>query len=229
VPSISLVGYTNAGKSTLFNRLTGAAVYSADQLFATLDPTIRRLPLDGAGEAVIADTVGFIRDLPHDLVAAFHSTLQETEEADLLLHVIDAGDENRGEHIRTVNQVLQEIGAGNVPQIEVFNKIDLSGREVGVEYGDDGIARRVWVSAATGAGIGLLLSEVARALGRDTVAGWARLSASQGRLRSKLFGLGAVSEEHTTGSGEWMLKLKLPRRDYQQLHSREGLEVGGAD
>lgn len=226
VPSISLVGYTNAGKSTLFNRLTGADVYSANQLFATLDPTIRRLPLDAAGEAVVADTVGFIRDLPHDLVAAFHSTLQETEEADLLLHVIDAGDDNRDEHIRTVNQVLAEIGAEDVPQIEVFNKIDLTDREPRCEYGDGGLARRIWVSAATGAGLDLLRTEIARVFARDTIDGWLTLSADQGRLRSKLFGLGAVREERTTGSGDWIIKVQLPRREYQQLQRREGLELG---
>ncbi|HET7308086.1 MAG TPA: ribosome rescue GTPase HflX [Gammaproteobacteria bacterium] len=223
VPSISLVGYTNAGKSTLFNRLTGAGVYSADQLFATLDPTIRRLPLDGAGEAVVADTVGFIRDLPHDLVAAFHSTLQETEEADLLLHVIDAADDDRVEHIRTVNAVLAEIGAADVAQIEIFNKIDVAGREPGCEYGDDGLARRVWVSAETGAGLDLLSREIARIVARDTVGGWLTLSANQGRLRSRLFGLGAVREEHLTGAGDWVLKVCLPRRDYQQLQLHEGM------
>lgn len=222
VPSISLVGYTNAGKSTLFNRLTGAGAYSADKLFATLDPTIRRLPLDRT-EAVIADTVGFIRDLPHDLIAAFHSTLQETEEADLLLHVIDANDANRDEHVRTVNEVLAEIGAENVPQIEVFNKIDLSRREPGCEYGADGLARRIWVSAASGAGIEALHAEIARIFAHDTIAGWLTLSAEQGRLRSKLFGLGAVREERTTGAGEWVMNVRLPRRDYQQLHRREGL------
>ncbi|HET6725271.1 MAG TPA: ribosome rescue GTPase HflX [Gammaproteobacteria bacterium] len=225
VPSISLVGYTNAGKSTLFNRLTGADVYSADQLFATLDPTIRRLPLDGAGEAVVADTVGFIRDLPHDLVAAFHSTLQETEEADLLLHVVDAADDNRAEHMRTVNQVLSEIGAEAVPQIEVFNKIDLAGREPGCEYGDDGLAKRVWVSAESGAGLDLLRAEIARIVAGDPVDGWLTLSARQGRLRSRLFGIGAVREEHLTGDGDWRLKVRLPRRDYQQLHLHEGLTL----
>ncbi|HET7586942.1 MAG TPA: ribosome rescue GTPase HflX [Gammaproteobacteria bacterium] len=224
VPSISLVGYTNAGKSTLFNRLTGAGVYSADQLFATLDPTIRRLPLDEAGEAVVADTVGFIRDLPHDLVAAFHSTLQETEEADLLLHVVDAADENRSEHMRTVNEVLAEIGAADVPQIEVFNKIDLAGREAGCEYGDDGLAKRVWVSAETGAGLDLLRTEIARIVAGETIGGWLTLSADQGRLRSKLFGLGAVREEEVTGTGDWRLKVRLPRRDYQQLRLHEGLD-----
>jgi GTP-binding protein HflX len=223
VPSISLVGYTNAGKSTLFNRLTGAGNYSADKLFATLDPTIRRLPLDGAGDAVIADTVGFIRDLPHDLVAAFHSTLKETEEADLLLHVVDAADDNRAEHARTVNEVLAEIGAEGVPQIEVFNKIDVAGREAGSDSGPEQRARRVWVSADTGAGLELLRHEIARTIARDTVGGWLTLSAEQGRLRSRLFELDAVREERVDDEGDLHLKVRLERRDYRQLHRREGL------
>ncbi len=223
VPSVSLVGYTNAGKSTLFNRLTGADNYSADKLFATLDPTIRRLPLEGAGEAVIADTVGFIRDLPHDLVAAFHSTLQETEEADLVLHVVDGADDNRAEHIRTVNDVLAEIGAESVPRIEVFNKIDLAGREPASDGGRKERARRVWVSAETGAGLELLKNEIVRTVAGDTVGGWLTLTADQGRLRSRLFELDAVREEHVDDDGEWHLKVRLQRRELHQLHRREGL------
>ena len=127
VPTVALVGYTNAGKSTLFNALTAEAVYTADQLFATLDPTMRRYQLGRSGDIVLADTVGFVGDLPHELVAAFRSTLLETREADLLLHIIDAADPWRDEKERAVNEVLAEIGADRVPQIRVFNKIDLSG------------------------------------------------------------------------------------------------------
>lgn len=172
--SVSLVGYTNTGKSTLFNRLTGASVYAANQLFATLDPTVRRVELGPGASLTVADTVGFIRHLPHDLVASFRSTLEETREADLLLHVIDAHDANRHAHCEQVNQVLREIGAQDVPQIEIYNKIDLLpdtaphmdvpvSREAGcrerpphMERDEQGRARRVWLSAVTGAGIDLL-------------------------------------------------------------------------
>src|SRR5688572_20880341 len=148
VPTVSLVGYTNAGKSTLFNRLTGADAYAADQLFATLDPTVRRLDLPDARYALLADTVGFVRDLPYELVAAFRSTLQEAREAAVLLHVIDAADANRAERVAQVNEVLQEVGAGDLPQIEVYNKADLLGEAPRVELDETGRVRRVWLSAA---------------------------------------------------------------------------------
>ena len=127
VPSVALVGYTNAGKSTLFNALTGSDVYIADQLFATLDPTVRRLRLPGGAPVVLADTVGFIRELPHELVAAFRSTLQEARGAQLLLQIVDASDPRRDEHIEQVDSVLREIGAGEIPQLRVYNKIDRLG------------------------------------------------------------------------------------------------------
>lgn len=162
VHTVSLVGYTNTGKSTLFNRLTGAEVLCANQLFATLDPTLRRVELPGAEAVVLVDTVGFIRHLPHDLVAAFRSTLEETREASLLLHVIDAGDELRQGHIAQVSEVLREIGADAVPQIEVYNKIDrLDNVAPRVDRNEDGQVSRVWVSAVTGAGIGLLRQALA--------------------------------------------------------------------
>lgn len=162
VHTVSLVGYTNAGKSTLFNRLTGATVYAADQLFATLDPTLRRVELSGAQAIVLADTVGFIRHLPHDLVAAFRSTLEETCEAALLLHVIDAGNENRHECIHQVNGVLKEIGADEIPRIEVYNKIDrLNECMPHIDRDAEGRVQRVWVSAATGAGMDLLRQALA--------------------------------------------------------------------
>ena len=159
--SVSLVGYTNAGKSTLFNTLTKAGVYAANQLFATLDTTSRKLFLPDVGHVVVSDTVGFIRDLPHSLVAAFHATLETTAEADLLLHIVDSASPSRDDQIKAVNEVLQEIGAANVPQILVLNKLDLTG--VSPETGRDDYGRiaRVRVSARTGAGLDLLRSALA--------------------------------------------------------------------
>lgn len=171
--SVSLVGYTNAGKSTLFNALTKAGSYAADQLFATLDTTSRRLFLnDEAGSVVLSDTVGFIRDLPHTLVAAFHATLEETVQADLLLHVVDGASEDRPAQIAAVNEVLDEIGAGQVPQIMVVNKIDLSGADAAVRRDECGTIARVFLSARSGAGLDLLRAALAEAVVRreDTAA-----------------------------------------------------------
>jgi GTP-binding protein HflX len=165
VLSVSLVGYTNAGKSTLFNALTKAGAYAADQLFATLDTTSRRLYIEGAGQIVLSDTVGFIRDLPHALVAAFHATLEETAQADLLLHVVDSASPDRDQQKRAVDGVLTEIGAAEVPQIVVWNKIDLTAAEPAVERDDCGRLARIRVSARSGAGLDLLrdaLAEIAR-------------------------------------------------------------------
>jgi GTPase len=165
VLSISLVGYTNAGKSTLFNAITKAGAYAADQLFATLDTTTRRLYVADAGQMVISDTVGFIRELPHSLVAAFRATLEETTQADLLLHVVDSSSPDRDQQMHAVAEVLDEIGAGNVPQIVIWNKIDATAASAGVERDEHGKLARVRLSARTGAGLGLLresLAEIAR-------------------------------------------------------------------
>ncbi|HEX6550000.1 MAG TPA: ribosome rescue GTPase HflX [Gammaproteobacteria bacterium] len=223
VPTVSVVGYTNAGKSTLFNALTGSDVFAANQLFATLDTTLRRLRFDEGRSAVLADTVGFIRELPHDLVAAFRSTLLETEQATLLLHVVDASDPQRDVYIDTVNTVLEEIGAQDIVQLEVFNKIDATGQPPAVESGPDGKPRRIWVSAASGAGMDMLREAIASLLYRDTVHGWLRLTPGQGRARAAFFGLGAVREEKLDQDGSYLLQVELPRSDYQRLCHREGL------
>ncbi len=223
VPTISLVGYTNAGKSTLFNALTGADMFVADQLFATLDTTVRRLQLDNGPEAVLADTVGFIRELPHDLVAAFRSTLQETVDAALLLHVVDASDPQHDVYIDTVNQVLAEIGANAIPQLEVFNKIDMTGQKPAVQRGPDGAPRRIWLSAQSGDGLELLGTAIAERLRRETVQGWLRLAPADSRVRAALFQLGAVRGEKLEQDGSYLLKVELPRSDYQQFCRREGL------
>lgn len=224
VPTVSLVGYTNAGKSTLFNCLTGSEVHVADQLFATLDPTLRRLSLPNSGPVVIADTVGFISDLPHELVAAFRSTLEETCEANLLLHVIDASDPDHRDYMDQVYRVLEEIGAHHLPRIEVFNKVDRIPMEPRMERDSvNGRIRGVWVSAATGAGLDLLRQAVAEQVRGDTVHGWVQLPPEAGRLRARLFGLGAVLSERLDAHGEWLIEVQTSRKNLRQLCRREGL------
>jgi GTPase len=218
IPSVSLVGYTNAGKSTLFNVLTEAEVYAADQLFATLDPTLRKIELDGGTQAILADTVGFIRDLPHDLVESFRSTLQETREADLLLHVIDAADPQREEKIGEVNAVLKEIEAHEVPQIEVFNKIDCLDEALPhIERDAQGSIRRVWLSAMKGEGLDLLREAIAERLSEGMEDIRLLLPPSEGRLRAQLYHLGVVEQEQTTSDGESQLNIHIDRGEWSKL------------
>jgi len=223
VPTVALVGYTNAGKSTLFNALTDANVYVEDKLFATLDPTVRRLELPNGREVVIADTVGFIRDLPHELIAAFRSTLQEAREADLILHLIDASDSNRWQRVRQVNSVLKQLDADRVPQIRVYNKIDKLDRAPRVANNLAGEGRAAWISAATHEGIPMLLDAVGDRLRRKTLHGVMRLQSSQGRQRAQLFEIGAVLNEEVCEDGGWKLELKMAERDLQRFLKRENL------
>ncbi|SBS33120.1 GTPase HflX [Marinomonas aquimarina] len=224
VPTISLVGYTNAGKSTLFNRATGAEVYAADQLFATLDPTLRRLELDEVGTVVLADTVGFIRKLPHRLVKAFQATLKESAESDLLLHVVDAADISRDENIAAVEDVLEEIGANELPTLKVFNKIDaLPTAEPRIDRDEHGNPVRVWLSAREGIGIELLEQAIAELLSEDIVKETIVVPVNQGRFRAMLFEQGAVKGETYDELGQSVLELCLPRKDYLQILARVGM------
>lgn len=223
VPTVALVGYTNAGKSTLFNALTAAGVYVKDQMFATLDPTLRRLELPDGHRIVLADTVGFLRDLPHELIAAFRSTLQEAREADLILHLIDASEEHRWQRVRQVNAVLKELDADKIPQIRVYNKIDKVDRPPRVAHDRFGKGRAVWLSAATGAGLPLLLDVISERLQRDTLHGVIHLEHSQGRQRAKLFELGAVLNEVQQEDGGWDIELEMPEKDLRRFLKHENL------
>ena len=223
IPTVALVGYTNAGKSTLFNALTDAGVYVEDKLFATLDPTMRKMELPEDSHAILVDTVGFVRDLPHELIAAFRSTLQETKEADLILHLIDASDPDRWQRVRQVNAVLKELEADQVPQIRVYNKIDKLDRRPRVTNNRKGEGRAVWLSAVTGEGISLLPEVIGDRLRRKKVNGTIRLKPSQGRLRAVLFDLGAVQAETALEDGGWLLELNLGEREFLRLLKRENL------
>jgi GTPase len=225
VPSLALVGYTNAGKSTLFRALTGAEAYVADQLFATLDPTVRRVTLPGGTPIVAADTVGFIRELPHELVAAFQSTLTEAREATLLLHVIDASDPRRDEHIAQVNEVLAEIGADSIPQVVVYNKIDRLQRPAAIERDEAGMPSAVWISAQKRIGVELLIDAIAQRLSRFARAVRLRLPASAGALRSRLYAAKSVREEHTAQDGSIELTVALPEVEIRALERTDGVQI----
>ncbi len=216
-PLVALVGYTNAGKSTLFNRLTGADVLAKDQLFATLDPTVRRLSDLSCGEILLADTVGFVSNLPHELIAAFRATLQEAREADLLLHVIDASDPYHSERQSDVEKVLESIGAGAIPVIRVLNKIDRTGQSAQVYAHENGQVHTVAVSAVSGDGLELLQKAMADRLSGDRFVQWIELQGKDARLRAQLFELGAVSEERIAADGAWLLHVDLPLETAQRL------------
>jgi GTP-binding protein HflX len=209
IPTLSLVGYTNAGKSTLFNELTDSDAYAADQLFATLDPTLRKLQVDDQLSVIMADTVGFIRHLPHDLVAAFRATLQETREADLILHVIDCVDESRQEKIDAVNQVLAEVGAEDTPQLQIFNKIDLAHYEPRIDRDDAGKATRLWLSAKDRRGFDEFYQVIREIFAADTVCCELDLQAAEGMIRSRLFEQKLIQQENYSDDGSIQLTLKI--------------------
>jgi GTPase len=223
--TISLVGYTNAGKSTLFNRLTGADVLVADQLFATLDPTLRRVEFPNIGTVIVADTVGFIRHLPHDLVEAFQATLEETQQADLLLHVIDVTDEAKHAQIQQVNAVLEQIGAQSVPRIEVFNKIDQIDKQASYEKEASGQIQRVCLSAATGEGMDYLYDAIQLFFSRGYVEKMIILQANEAKLRAKLYDLNAVLWEKIDDQGCYHLSIRLAHSHYPRLISRHLLRA----
>lgn len=225
VDTVSLVGYTNAGKSTLFNRLTNAGIYAADQLFATLDSTLRRIDLPNFGPAIIADTVGFISHLPHQLVEAFRATLEESSSADLLLHVVDAANADYADYMGKVDEVLLEIGADAVPQLQVFNKIDLIDLEPRVERDAAGKPTRVFVSAATGAGMDLLRGAISEILADGIVQETVVIEPAQAKLRSQFYERGYIEQEEVdTETGNYHLQLKLPRTELDRLR-KTGIRI----
>lgn len=225
IPSVSLVGYTNAGKSTLFNRLTQSDVYAANQLFATLDPTLRRIEIPDLGGLILADTVGFIRHLPHKLVEAFRATLEESRDADFLLHVVDACSPEREDNIFQVNDVLTEIGADKVPTLMVYNKIDLMGDfPPRIDRDDEGTAVAVWLSAATGSGLDLLVQVLNERLGKKMVEGVLRLAPALSAVRAHFYGLKAVQAETTDETGTTLLTIRLPQKAWEQTLKRFHLD-----
>ena len=220
IPTVALAGYTNSGKSTLFNTLTEADVYAQDQLFATLDPTWRKLNHAGAQTILMADTVGFVSDLPHELVAAFSATLEETARADLLLHVIDVADPHHLEREEVVEDVLKSIDAADVPTLRVYNKIDLRGEAPRVKLGADGKAEAVFLSALTGAGVDLLTDAIVNHFKSDEKSGWLHLAPHEGALRAALYAEHAVQEERTAPDGSQWLRLVLREKHYHQIQSK---------
>ena len=219
LPTITIVGYTNSGKSTLFNQMTRAGVYAEDRLFATLDSTLRKVHLPGAGPVIFADTVGFIRHIPHDLVAAFRSTLEETSEADLLIHLVDASDAYRQEKMSDVFDVIAEVGADSVPQLVVFNKIDALSPEVlpHVDLNDEGVPERVWLSAKEDVGIDLMLDTVASFFRGAFIKVSIVLDVKAGKKRAKLYTLGSILKEGFTEEGHSKFTMSLTTLEWNMI------------
>ncbi|MCF2949030.1 GTPase HflX [Paraglaciecola aquimarina] len=227
IPTVSLVGYTNAGKSTLFNEMTNSAVYAADQLFATLDPTLRKIQLQDVGSAILADTVGFIRHLPHDLIAAFKATLQETQQANLLLHVVDYADDQFRENVDQVNEVLEEIDAHEIQQLVVCNKIDrMEGVEAKIDRDEEGTPIRVWISAQQGLGVDLLLTAITECLSENMVQHSLSIPPEKGNLRGVFFEMNCIAAQSYAENGDWLVEVRMEQADWQRLIKRvdENLE-----
>jgi len=220
VKTVSLAGYTNAGKSTLFNRLCESDVHAADQLFATLDPTLRELQLPIIGKAILTDTVGFIRQLPHGLVDAFRATLEEVKQSDLIVHVVDGSSDERDLQMTEVDLVLEEIKASDVPQLLIYNKIDLIEEGPRVDRDADGQPTRVWVSSLTGEGIPELIEALSQRLSHDVVEPWLKLNPAEGQLRSALFDLDAVLEEEVKDDGMIYMHVRIEEHRLNRLLSR---------
>lgn len=225
IPAVSIVGYTNAGKSTLFNRITESEVYAADKLFATLDPTLRRIDLVDVGTVVLADTVGFIRHLPHRLVEAFKATLEEAKEADLLVHVVDCASEERDSNIAQVNTVLKEIGAGDLPVLLVYNKVDLL-EEIGprIERDDAGMPIKVWLSAQTGDGLNLLEQALSERLADDMIQISLPIPHNAGSLRARFYAENCVLDESYDEAGESHLTVRVSKKVLRKILSRENID-----
>jgi GTP-binding protein HflX len=222
--TVALVGYTNAGKSTLFNALTDSNVGTQNMQFATLDPTVRQLPHIPTGNVLLVDTVGFVSDLPHELVAAFHATLQETREADLLLHVIDASDPFHQQREHDVEAVLDSVNASDIPIVRVFNKIDLVERVASTNHNEEGHIERIDVSALRGSGLEELKETIALRLKGERINTWINLEGKHAKLRSQLFDLGAVEEEKVDEKGQWVLHINLSQQDAEHLGRMPGAE-----
>ena len=226
LPMISLAGYTNAGKSTLFNLLTKSQVYADDKLFATLDSTIRRVILPASGEAVIADTVGFIQNLPHELVEAFKSTLEETRQANVLLHVVDASDPNNRDKIEQVEEIIEQIDADEIPRIIVMNKIDgITDFKPRIDHDNEGNIYRVWLSAQTGEGIDLLYEALSQSLSGMMTFDRIKLDVQSAYIRSEIHKVGFIKKEIMNEFGQWLLEINVTSHYLERLLDKQGVSL----